>query len=179
MNEPVVGTVPQSMSVAIFFILFQLILWWLPFSFFLRWQGDRETKRRLDHCALGPAIAVVMPYIPKVWGQLLLLLATIVIEYMHVYHFTVSMQQHELTDSKMRYDTTYTCTKISYNTDSNNVTKQLPGMLYFLLGISVTKTIIPNQSYVQYAINCLSFCDPMAAWVVQTLPYGIRFNMIR
>jgi len=52
--------------------------------------------------------------------------------------------------------------------------QQLPGAFFFLLGALIT-TILFDLDKARYAILCLSFGDPMAAWVGRKFPTSPRF----
>lgn len=127
-------------------------------------NSHREMRRRIQHATTGHAIVLLSYFLSPTLlrcGQALIILAMMIIYYIHQYHFhTIYMKiagpylrpNELLHDPKRHYRGLI-----------------LPGAWYFLLGVIITSLCFPRD-IARYATMCLSYGDPIAAYVGQTIP---------
>jgi len=114
---------------------------------------EKEAKRRWQHAVTGHLIVQVSYLLPLNISIGALIVGVLGILYVRWYQpgFYLKVFGPLLRPEERR---------------SNS--KQPPGAFYFLVGTVVTAWAIPiNEA--RYAVSCLSFCDPMAAWIGQTI----------
>jgi hypothetical protein len=129
----------------------------------------RETKRRIQHAMTGHSI-VLLSYILSStmlrYGQFLLFVIIIIIYYIHQYHFhTIYMK---IAGPYLR--------PLELISDHHNCIV-LPGAYYFLCGVWITSLLFPLY-ITQYSVMCLSYSDPMASYIGQTIPSRRLIDLI-
>jgi dolichol kinase len=113
-----------------------------------QWSVRRETKRRWQHALTGHVLVNVSYMLPHSVCVAALLVAVIVMwglcKYQHGRyfrrHFGPLLRPHELAPGR------------------------LPAAFYFLVGTLCTLLLVPMKT-ARYAVECLAFADPIAAWV--------------
>lgn len=144
-------------------------------------DGDtsiREIKRRIQHATTGHGI-VLLSYMLSLqlirYGQIIMIIVMIILYYIHQYHFhTLYMK---IAGPYLRpNELLYVAVQNNNNNDQkNNKTTNysrgvnLPGAWYFLLGVLISSSIFPLY-IAQYSIMCLSYSDPIASYIGQTIP---------
>ena len=117
-----------------------------------RIQGiSQEGRRRIGHATSGQALICLSYILPVQWSIVALwlssfLLASLVYMYPQFYleTFRPLLRSHELKKNA------------------------LPGAFYFLVGTGVATTCF-DMNVARYSLLCLSWADPMAAWVGQSI----------
>jgi diacylglycerol kinase (CTP) len=110
-----------------------------------------ESRRRFQHVVTGQFLVLISYVLPIRYCHALLWTGLIGIIYVRVYHddwyrrvFGKLLRPYEL----------------NYGT--------LPGAFYFLLGTALVAGLFPIN-VARYSVLCLSYADPMAAWMGTTL----------
>ena len=111
---------------------------------------QREAKRRWQHALTGQGLVLISYYLPINIGTLGLLIGAAGIAYLRFF-------QAEL------------YTKAFGPLLRPNERDGLPGAFFFLLGAAISVQIFPLQ-VARYGVLCLSWADPMAAWVGRSVP---------
>jgi dolichol kinase len=111
---------------------------------------SKEGRRRVQHAATGQLL-IVISYLLPIWICKMALLAGILL-LLYVYYFHNSWYK-EMFGPLLR--------------ESEQDT--LPGAFWFLVGTWITATCF-DTSIGRYAVLCLSYADPVAAWVGLSLP---------
>jgi len=118
-----------------------------------RWNLSREAKRRWQHALTGQALVLTSYYlsVPLCVAGLTLGvtgIAVVRIGFPDVYReaFGPLLRSHELEGNAM------------------------PGAFYFLVGTLVSVVLL-DMDIARYAVLCLSWADPMAAWVGRSFPF--------
>jgi len=113
-----------------------------------------ENRRRLQHVSTGQALVCISYILPLHYCQLLLGVGCVLIVYVRFLHDSW-YRQH--------FHTLLRPYELQYGV--------LPGAFYFLLGTLVV-TCGFSLVIARYSVLCLSYADPMAAWVGSTMfPY--------
>jgi dolichol kinase len=111
---------------------------------------QREAKRRWQHALTGQAMVLISYYLPLSIALPAVLIGAAGIWYCRHYQSDFYM---EAFGPLLR--------------PSERDGKKLPGAFYFLLGTALSVAFFPIE-IARYAILCLSWADPLAAWVGQT-----------
>jgi dolichol kinase len=111
---------------------------------------SKEGRRRIQHATTGQLL-IVISYLLPLWICKMALLAGIVL-LLCVYHF-----------HKSWYKETFGPLLRQSEQDT------LPGAFWFLVGTWITATCF-DTNVGRYAVLCLSYADPIAAWVGLSLP---------
>jgi dolichol kinase len=111
---------------------------------------SKEGRRRVQHATTGQLL-IVISYLLPLWICKMALLAGIVL-LLCVYHF-----------HKSWYKETFGPLLRQSEQDT------LPGAFWFLVGTWITATCF-DTTIGRYAVLCLSYADPVAAWVGLSLP---------
>lgn len=110
-----------------------------------------ENRRRLQHMTTGQALVSISYLLPLKYCLVLLGSGCSLILYVRFLHDSWYRQHFH---SLLRpYELQYGV---------------LPGAFYFLLGVFVVALVFPMQ-IARYSVLCLSYADPMAAWVGSAL----------
>jgi dolichol kinase len=149
-----------------------------------QWSLEREAKRRWQHALTGQALVLASYYIPAVQtvGVGALLLAAVLICYLRFYQthlyfeaFGSLLRPSERdADDNVNESTPKTSSAQACNAKTAR-RRQLPGAFYFLIGTALTLRLFPLD-IARYAVMCLSWADPTAAWVGQWSRSKIRIN---
>jgi dolichol kinase len=112
---------------------------------------SQEGRRRIGHATSGQGLICISYILPVSWSIIALWLAAsllVCLVYMHptiyLQIFRPMLRSHEL---------------------EKNV---LPGAFYFLAGMAVTASFF-DMNTARYSLLCLSWADPMAAWIGQSI----------
>lgn len=132
----------QLVIFIVLIVLFQLLIG--------RVGLEKEAQRRWQHALTGQAL-VGCSHVLDVWiclmGLLFGLFGIVTIQYMH------PTQYQKLFGPLLR----------------PHEREQLPGAFYFLLGTLLVLFLVPLDT-ARYAVLCLSYADPVAAWIGRTIP---------
>ena len=148
------------MIAAAFLVVLLLVAFQVAVAQWSSLLQNREAKRRLQHAWTGQALVWVSYYIPVYEiGIPALLLGCVGIWYLRFYQQDLYRQAFGplLRPSELDDDVA----------GSRRRRGQLPGAFYFLLGTTLTVSLFPLP-VARYAVLCLSWADPMAAWVGQS-----------
>ena len=140
-------TPPSSSCISLAFGVLALVII-LP----TRIQGNsQEGRRRIGHATSGQALICMSYILPVQWSIVALWLSSFLLAslvYMtpqfYLETFGPLLRSHELKKNA------------------------LPGAFYFLVGTAVAATCF-DMSVARYSLLCLSWADPMAAWVGQSI----------
>lgn len=139
--------VQRVVAFIILVVLFQIAI--------ARWGLEREAKRRWQHALTGQALVLVSYYLPVVSiGLPALLVGAVGIYYVRYYQVDL-------------YEKTFG--PLLRPNELAKDSKQLPGAFYFIVGSAFTVAIFPLD-VARYAVLCLSWADPIAAWVGRSFP---------
>lgn len=116
-----------------------------------RWSLERESKRRWQHALTGHTLVQISYILPFLWCVVSLTLASFGIIYLCFYQQDI-----------------YTKLFGSLLRPEESGGRSLPGAFYFLVGTCITLLLVPLP-IARYAVACLSWADPMAAWVGRTI----------
>ena len=115
-----------------------------------------EGRRRIQHAITGQVL-IVVSYVLPLWICTIALLLGILL-LLHVYH--VHKAWYQKTFGPLLRPSELTT---------------LPGAFWFLVGTWVIATLVAivhviDMDVGRYAVLCLSYADPMAAWIGSTIP---------
>ena len=110
---------------------------------------SQESRRRIGHATSGQGLICISYVLPAHWSIIALWLASSLLAYLvymfpqyYLRTFGPLLRSHELNGHA------------------------LPGAFYFLVGTAITATFF-EMNIARYALLCLSWADPMAAWIGQ------------
>lgn len=117
-----------------------------------RLELQREAKRRWQHALTGQALVLISYFLPIAVALPALLVGAFGIWYCRLYLSDIYFRAFgPLLRPNERLGAT------------------LPGAFYFLVGTFLAVLLFPLP-VARYAVLCLSWADPMAAWIGQTIP---------
>lgn len=111
---------------------------------------EKEAQRRWQHALTGQAL-VGCSYVLNVWMCVIGLLVGL---------FGIAMVKHMYPS---QYQTLFGPLLRPHERE------QLPGAFYFLLGTLLVLFLVPLE-IARYAVLCLAYADPAAAWIGRTVP---------
>ena len=116
---------------------------------------ENESKRRWQHAITGHLLVQISYVLPLLVSIGALVVGAIGIAYirwvypiLYIQVFGSLLRSEEIDKERQR---------------------RLPGAFYFLCGTAITAAIYPLKE-ARYAVECLSFADPMASWIGQLQP---------
>jgi dolichol kinase len=115
---------------------------------------SKEAKRRWQHAITGHALVQVSYFLPVSLCIAGLFLGCCGIYYIRFHQAEVYVR---VFGPLLRVDEMH----------SQNGQRILPGAFYFLLGTALTAALFPLP-IARYAVECLAWADPMAAWIGQS-----------
>ena len=170
-------------SFIVLLVLFQVAI--------ARLSLQREAKRRWQHALTGQSFVVLSYYmnVPLI-GVPALLLSAACIWYLRYYQTDVYLlafgpllrpnerEGIEKLSSSSAAAVASTTSSLSssgsvHTRTTTTKSAALPGAFYFLLGTAITVWLFPLPM-ARYAILCLSWADPVAAWAGQATPAAWR-----
>jgi len=147
-------------------------------------QKQREARRRWQHALTGQSFLLVSYILPIPICVFLLLLGAFGVICLRAFaprvfvkHFGSLLRPNELPPSERSIDNGKNDDIMDKKKDKDIINDEekndknlvlLPGAFYFLLGTAAAAAWFPEE-VARYAVQCLSACDPIAAYAGQSL----------
>jgi dolichol kinase len=146
------GRIVHLMCFCIVIVIFQVLMAKKSASSFVL---SKEAKRRWQHALTGHALVQISYFLPVELCLAGLALGCLGIYYMRYHQPDVYVR---VFGPLLRVDEMH----------STSGQRILPGAFYFLLGTALTAAWFP-MPIARYAVECLAWADPMAAWIGQSV----------